>query len=290
MALAGEVVVAVSGIPYADYVQKHIIDPLGLKDTFPEIPAQHKGGRLATGYSRRQRDQSRNAIPFYFVHGIAPAAGFASTVEDLGRFASWQFRLLEKGGNEILSSNTLREMHRVHWMDQDWKSRRALGFSVWRHDDKTFVGHGGSCPGYKSHLAMCPKEKIAVIVMSNAREVRPSLYTEQIFDIISPAISDAIKSPGKAREADPDLKKFVGRYERSSESYVLIWQGELAIVYLPTNNPLNSLTELKRIEGNVFRRVRDDGSLAETVVFETGPDGKVQHYIRHSNYYTRIKE
>ena len=32
---------------------------------------------------------------FYQVRGIAPAAGYASTVEDLGRFASWQFRLLD---------------------------------------------------------------------------------------------------------------------------------------------------------------------------------------------------
>jgi CubicO group peptidase (beta-lactamase class C family) len=31
---------------------------------------------------------------------IAPAAGYASTVGDLGRFASWQFRLLSKGGTE----------------------------------------------------------------------------------------------------------------------------------------------------------------------------------------------
>ena len=42
LTLAGEVVAAVSGISYANYVQQHILDPLGLKDTFPEIPQDHK--------------------------------------------------------------------------------------------------------------------------------------------------------------------------------------------------------------------------------------------------------
>lgn len=289
LTLAGEVVAAVSGTSYANYVQQHILDPLGLKDTFPEIPQDHKGEKLATGYSRPRRDGNRKTIPFYLVRGIAPAAGFASTVEDLSRFASWQFRLLDKGGTEVLSSNTLKEMHRVHWLDQDWKSKRGLGFSVWRHNEKTFVGHGGSCPGYKSHLAICPKEKIAVIIMTNALEVSPAQYTQQIFDIISPAISKAIKSPDTAKKSYPDLEKFVGRYEGWAETYVMIKDGDLAMIYLPSDNPLRSLTKLKQVKGNIFRRVRDDGNLGEKVVFEIDPDGKAKGFIRHSNYSVRIE-
>ena len=38
-------------------------------------------------------------MPPYQVRGIAPAAGFTSTVEDLGRFASWQFRVLAGEGD-----------------------------------------------------------------------------------------------------------------------------------------------------------------------------------------------
>lgn len=291
LTIAGEVIAAVSGQPYAEYVKKNLLDPIGLNDTSPEIPEEHKNGRLATGYSRHLRNGRRKVIPFYLVRGIAPAAGFASTVEDLARFASWQFRQLEKGGKEVVDANTLKEMHRVHWLDQDWNTTWGLGFSVWRHKEKTFVGHSGSCPGYRSHLSMCPKDKIAIVVMTNAHDVSPRIYTQQVFDIIAPAIAKALESPEQAKKAEPDLEKFVGRYERpiGREMHVFIMNGELAIVSLPTNNPLNSLIKLKRIGKNIFKRVRKDGNLGEKIVFEPGPDGKVMRLIQHSNYAYRVQ-
>jgi CubicO group peptidase (beta-lactamase class C family) len=289
LTLAGEVVAAVSGQPYAEYVEQNILDPLGLKDTKPEIPEEHKGGRLATPYTGHLRDGKRKVIPFYQVRGVAPAAGFVSTVEDLARFASWQFRLLEKGGKEVLAANTLKEMHRVHWLDQDWETTWGLGFSVSRRNGKIFVGHGGNCPGYRTNLSMCPKDKIAVIVMTNASDVNPEEYGEQVFDIVSPAISKALESPDQAKKADPDLEKFIGRYDRplDEEIHVVIMDGELAMISLPTDNPIKSLTKLKRVNENTFRRVRDDGNLGEAVVFELGPDGKVTRLIHNSNYAVR---
>jgi CubicO group peptidase (beta-lactamase class C family) len=47
LTLAGEIVRAVSGMPYDQYVRENVIGPLGLKDTYPEIPEQLRGGQLA---------------------------------------------------------------------------------------------------------------------------------------------------------------------------------------------------------------------------------------------------
>lgn len=41
--------------------------------------------------------------------------------------------------------------------------------SPWRSDEKTFVGHGGSCPGFRSQLLLKPDEKIATVFMANAQ-------------------------------------------------------------------------------------------------------------------------
>jgi len=49
------IVEAVSGEKWADYVQKHIFDPLGMKDS--SVDRQVDG--LATGYGRRMPDGSR---------------------------------------------------------------------------------------------------------------------------------------------------------------------------------------------------------------------------------------
>jgi CubicO group peptidase (beta-lactamase class C family) len=292
MSLLGEVVRAVSGQEYDVYVKEHILDPLGLKDTTPEIPEDERGKKLAMGYSMKLRDGERREIPFYFVNGIAPAAGFASNVEDLARFASWQLRLLEKGGQEVLKVNTLKKMHRVHWFDPNWRTTWGLGFSVSRQDEKIQVGHGGSCPGYRTQLAIRPKDKIAVIVMTNASGVSPSAFVREFYDIIAPAILNSIKEPGKAKKHDPALEKFVGRYDRplGGETHAFIKDGQLVLMYLPSDNPSDSLTKLKHIEKNIFRRIRDDEELGEPITFEMDAAGNVTRLIRNSQYYIRVHD
>lgn len=68
-----------------------------------------------------------------------------------------------------------------------------------------------------------------------------------------------------------------------------IKEGDLAMICLPSDNMLRSLTKLRQVKKNVFRRVRDDGNLGEKVAFEIGPDGKTKCFIRHSNYSIRIE-
>jgi CubicO group peptidase (beta-lactamase class C family) len=291
LTLAGEIVAAASGQPYANYVQANILDPLGLENTYPEIPDEHRRKQLAVGYSSRLRDGSRKVIPDYLVRGIAPAAGFASTVEDLARFASWQFRLLENGGYEVLDANTLKEMHRVHWTDPDWEVTRGLGFSVSRVDDTTYVGHGGSCPGYRTLLRMSPKNEIAVIFMTNSM-TGTGLYAQEAFEIVAPAIEQAIEEPGEGKSADPDLQKYVGRYDRplGGETHVLIMEDKLAMLYAPTENPSEAVTKLKHIEGDTFRRIRDDGELGEPIEFEVDAAGQVTRLFRNSNYSIRARD
>ena len=290
--LAGEIVAHRSHMAYGDYIRQHILDPLGMEDTNPEIPVEHRGGRFAQGYSATRRDGERREVQFFQGNGIAPAMGFASTVEDLAKFASWQFRLLETGKTEVLRANTLREMHRIHWVNPDWRTTWGLGFSVSRTDDKTFVGHGGGCPGFLSHFRIQVDEKIATIVMVNTNGENPSQFSQRAYEVVAPAIKAATKSPDEAKTLDPQLRKFIGAYDSfpwGGEAQVISWEGGLAMIGLPTTNPLESLTKLKHVEGNTFRRIRDDETLAEEVVFELGPDGEVLRMKRHSNYSERIR-
>lgn len=291
LTLAGEIVQQVAGQPYAEYVRHNILEPLGLASTSPEIPLQERGQRLATGYGALSRQGTRATIPVFQVRGIAPAAGFASTVEDLARFASWQFRLLSRGGREVLAANTLKEMQRVHWTDPDWRTTWGLGFSVWRSKDKTFVGHGGSCPGYRTQLSLQIDDKIATIFMANALGVSPQPFTMRMYEIVSPAVAEAKKAPGGGQQPDPAFAKYCGAYEQSfgGESAVIPWEDGLAIVGFPTDDPLQSLAKLKHISGDTFRRIRDDGQLAEEIVFETNPQGEVTRLKRNSNYLAKVR-
>jgi len=290
LTLAGEVVAAASGEPYDHYVKGHILGPLGLTSTTPEIPADQKGNRLATGYSILTRDGEPKEMPFFQVRGIAPAAGYASTAEDLAKFASWQFRILSTDRTEILNANTLREMYRIHWVEPNFETTWGLGFSVWRRDGKVFVGHGGSCPGFRSAVLFRPEEKVSAVFLSNAHEAASEAFAQCLFDIVAPAIKDAVKNPSAAKKPDPKLSKYLGTYSSSSgEMAVLLWGEGLAVMDLPTMNPVKSIVKLKKTGEHTFRRVRDDEELGEEIVFEMGPDGRAARLKWHSNYYPRVR-
>ena len=289
--LAGEIVAAASGEPYAAYVKRRILEPIGLQSTTPEMPEMEKGRRLATGYSASTREGIRKPMPFFQVRGIAPAAGFASTAADLARFASWQFRVLDRKERAVLGANTLREMQRVHWADPDFETTWGLGFSVWRSNSKTFTGHGGSCPGYRTQLLLRPEEKVATVFMSNALGVNSQQWAQTMYDIVAPAIAAAVKEPSKAKPPDPDLDKYLGAYGSTfgGEHAVVRWEDGLAVVPLPTMEPVKGLIKLKKTGPHTFRRVRKDDALGEPLVFEIGADGRASRLTWHSNHYPRIR-
>jgi len=293
LTLAGEVAAAVAHEPYAELVRRTILNPLGLTSTTPEMPADQRGKRLATGYTGLGREGTREPVPFFTANGIAPAAGYASTVEDLARFAAWQFRLLSKGGTEILRATTLRDMQRIHWIDQDFANSYGLGFAVWRSGDKTFVGHGGSCPGFRSQLLLKPDERVATIFMANAQGVDARQYAQRLYDMVGPVLAQLAKEkegPPVTSVGDASLDAYLGSYTSSfsrTETAVVRWEDGLAMLPLPTTDPMEALTKLRKVGEHTFRRVRKDDTLAEPIVFELGPDGKALRYIQHSNPYER---
>jgi CubicO group peptidase (beta-lactamase class C family) len=293
LALAGEVVAAAAREPYDRYVRGHILEPLRLTSTTPEMPLDQRGKRLAIGYSALRRDGTRIAEPFFQARGLAPAAGYASSVEDLARFASWQFRDLQRqGGGEVLAPNTLREMQRVHWVDPDFKTTWGLGFAVWRHNDKTFVGHGGSCPGYRTALLLKPDQRIAVILMANAQGVEVDDLAQQAYDLVAPAIIAAAKDTARVRkQPDSTLALYAGSYESgfAGEVAVVPWGDDLALLGLPSLEPMKEIRRFKRVGLHTFRRVREDEALGEALQFSIGPDGRATQFVGSSNVYRRTR-
>jgi len=294
LTLLGQQVETVSGQDYHAYVKAKLLDPIGLSSTTSELPRELHGKAFAVGYKARNGKGERAIFPFYTVNAIAPAAGFASTVEDLGRFASWQFRALE-GDDPVLKSSTLREMQRVHWMtpdkpDETW----GLGFAVYNQKGKTLVGHGGYCPGYRTSLMMRPQDKVAVIAMVNVNDVAPEAITRGLYDLLAGDIKAAYPDkPATTPAAAPkrDLSVYEGLYSRPGydyDTYVVPYGDELIGVGLYAGNPSEDIDRYRHVEGDVFRRVRPDDSLAEPVRFEMGKDGKPVRMWTHSNPLERV--
>ncbi len=84
LTLAGEIAAAAAGQPYAELVRKDILEPLGLPDTDARDARRRRGAVVSPPATRPRARRTREPVPFFTADGIAPAAGYASTVEDLG--------------------------------------------------------------------------------------------------------------------------------------------------------------------------------------------------------------
>jgi CubicO group peptidase (beta-lactamase class C family) len=291
LSLAGEIVAARSEQDYGQYIQDNILTPLAMGDTRSHFPAELHGKQLAIGYTGLDRSGERVPVPPFFTRGVTPAAGFTSTVRDLAKFASWQFRLLEKGGEEVLDSNTLREMHRVHWIGPDWKNTWGIGFAVRQAEGGNYslIGHGGGCPGYITQFIMAPKYKLGVIVLTNAGDGPSGRLASGIMKTL---VRTLAKAEAPAASPAMDFNRYEGNFSAQpwgGESAVRQWGNQLAVIDIPSTDLSGSVTRLKHVEGDTFVRLTDEGEERESWEFELGADGKAATIRQHSFRLTRIR-
>lgn len=288
MSLLGYIIEEVSGVSFETYVTENILKPLRMMDTRTTFPENLWRGKMATGYSEMNRKGERRMMDKFQTKGLSPAAGFTSTTEDLARFASWQFRLLKNGGTEIIKASTLREMQQVQYLDPNWKTAWGFGFTLSYIDGKTFVSHGGYCPGFQTLLMMNPKDEVAFIIMINAQGTDPNRYFQGMRSILTKAADDKLSDKIENKK----LQEYCGLYHNEpwgSEMVVTPWGNNLALLFLPCDNPKMSFTVIKPRTGDTFVRIRENGEDGEDVIFERNKEGKVYKVWRHSNYRIKMK-
>lgn len=289
LAIAGDVVTAVSGQLYSDYVQKNVIDPLGMSQTSVVFPKDHEPA-LAAGYGRRMPDGTRAVMPFVDARGMASATGVSSSVKDMAKFVSWQFRLYGDIKNEVLSANTLREMQRVHWVQKDWSGGWGLGFAISHNKDRDLIGHGGGYPGYLTNTQISLDEKIGVIVFTNSLDGAPRTILARVFDWVAPAITKAVKGV-EGLQPDVAWRKYEGTYRTPwGDSHVLTLEGKLAMINPTASNPKPGAFTLVPVGENLFKLTGENGgsAIGELVTFELGDDGNARRMKTGVNWANRV--
>jgi CubicO group peptidase (beta-lactamase class C family) len=288
LALAGEVVAAAAGRPYAEYVTHHVLEPLGMKRTFVSTPPPDHPD-LAAGYERRLPAGRRAAAPHTDGRGITAAAGMTTCVTDLARFAMFQFRDGTADGVRILKPSTLREMQRPHWVEPDWAAGWGLGFRILRRNGKTYIGHGGALRGYRTQLQLCPAERLGVIVLTNADDGDPVKYVDKAFDWVGPAILKAAAPTAAAAPAG--WERYAGRYRSAwGDAQVMLVEGRLAMLDPSMADPMPHVIWLNPMGEHTFCAETRNGfaSHGEPVVFELDGGGHVVRVKVGDNYLTAI--
>jgi CubicO group peptidase (beta-lactamase class C family) len=285
--LAGLIVEQVSGETWADYVTRHIYQPLGMVNSSVDTAVPG----LATGYGRRMPDGSRAIMAFVDARGMAAATGITSTVEDMARFVSAQFRQGPAGSDRILSGAGLREMHRVRMLENNWTRGNGLGFAVTRNRDKVYVGHGGSYPGYITNTLIDLNAKVGVIVLTNAQDGDAGGIARQLMNTVGEAVAKAAAAQPDKVKWDPTWSRFAGLYRgRGGDSHVVELNEKLVIIN-PDASTLDDPIELQPLGDGTFRYVAPvgGGPVGEVVRF-VEQNGQVVRMITGDSYVERVRE
>lgn len=167
-AILGEALSRAAGQPYIQYVQQHILAPLGMTHTAFEqnddiVKTLTKGYIIRNGVA----DPKAAAKDLRDGRGYKiPNGALFTTVGDLARFVSFE---MGDGPESILKKSMLADNRtRVNSADGNLSSGYGVGFMLARHGDLISVGHGGSVAGYVAGAYFNPPSHTGVIFLRNA--------------------------------------------------------------------------------------------------------------------------
>ena len=206
-ALAGLVIEQVSGRRYADYVNRQILQPLGMAhSTVAQPPTPEIRDALATAY-HLDGDQLV-PLPLDYSH-VAPADALITTAADMAAFMLAHL----DGGGGLLQPSTTALMHAQHYSGNPSPYGMAYGFQEEVFRGMRVLEHHGGQLGFASWLFLIPERELGVFISQSRRE--PQLRN-RLRDAVLGAIAPDHEYPDAGLKPDPadreHLRRYAGQY------------------------------------------------------------------------------
>ncbi|UED85354.1 serine hydrolase domain-containing protein [Streptomyces profundus] len=278
-ALLGALVEWLRGDDWFSVLRREVLQPLGMTRT--SYAAEEPAVR---GWAVHPHADLRQPEPLVDTGRMAPAGQLWSTSEDLGRFAAF----LLAGDEAVLGADSLAEMRvpAVPPEPADWSVLYGLGLQLVRENERLYVGHAGSMPGFVAGLWLDPEERSAAVVLANATSgpgtagvARGLLGTLRRREPSFPA-------PWRPGDVDREALPLTGAWFWGTSGYVL----RLGAAGAVSLTPAGGLGP----RGSEFRPVGDEewvgltGYFAgETLRVVRTEDGRVSHLDLGSFVFTR---
>jgi CubicO group peptidase (beta-lactamase class C family) len=287
--LLGMIIGKAAGSTYNAYAKTAIVEPLGLRNTGPELDDARLSD-YAGGHSGLSSWTERQVIPHVDTHAMAAATGFYSTAEDMVQFASAHFF----GDTRLISDRSKNEMQRAVWTGLASEAPRdgyGYGTTVHYYDGHRMVGHSGGYPGHITRTMWDPNEGLAISVLTNAVDGPAEELAAGILKILDKAravspkaplssglVNSAAISPPAVPATEIDLESFTGRFAALwGVTDVVILGGKLFASSPVPPSPLVEPYELAVIDANTLHIMSGSpyGSVGELFRYERDADGKI---------------
>jgi len=311
---AGEIIPAVTGEKWEDFVKERIFTPLGMRVTHVGTSKLKNYENVATPHYVTSEEETL-IISYTSSDVIASAGGINSNVSEMSR---WLIMLLNDGvfdNTRILSEDQIWEMWKQHTVNPVSKSTKelfptthfnsyGLGWGLSDYHGHKIVSHGGGLDGMISRVAMVPEIKLGLVVLTNSINSLPPALAYKIIDTylgVPPKDWSQIylERNKKASEKDeeriarikekiamrekaaptPKLEDFIGRYggPMYGDVDVTLEKDRLVLNFLPSPIFISDLTYMSY--DTFLLKLRNKFSFIPhgigTVQFLRDMDGKV---------------
>lgn len=193
----GNLVEKVTGKPYQKVLEKKILSPLGLKNTYVKVNPLDSAKNESLSYVRLEtwQEQPQTHSSILFGSGV-----LISTSGDLVKFMEGLFN------GKLISAESLQKMI-------PGEKPYGLGMGSFTFAGRTFYGHTGGIDGFGSWLAYEPNDNLAVAYTANAK-VYPVAQIMQ--GVISLYYGEPFQIPTfETVNVDPEiLDRYIGVYTR----------------------------------------------------------------------------
>ena len=179
---AGQIVPAVTGTSWDDYIRQRIFAPLGMNHSTVSSKDFKPGDDYASPHSRV--DGKLQVIPLEDLDNVGPAGSINSCAADMAKWVQLQLnrgKFADRDGH-LFTGQRSKEM----WTPQTILptgdappslaalkanfSDYALGWFLRDYKGRKLVGHTGGVGGFVSRVMLVPEENLGVVVLTNAEE------------------------------------------------------------------------------------------------------------------------
>ena len=306
--VAGEIIEAVSGQPYEEFVANRLLKPMGMATSSVRLSDLGRTGNIAVPHAFV--DGALRVIDGDLGSNANPARGFNTNAVEMTR---WLTTFLKRGlagtGTRVYSEATQKALETIVTPEPLGNPNPngpfaktsvtyrgyALGLHVQDYRGKKLVMHGGVLPGFVSRVAWIPEMDLGVAVLTNADIVgAPYAVLYSIIDgflgvsdtdWIAAYARSATRRPFRPLETPALLppaqaSKYAGRYFDS-------WYGD-AVVALEDGRLVIRFPKSPQLVGDLL--APDDNTfLLRWRVREIGPDAAANFTLDSSGAVSELR-
>ena len=278
--VAGQVLEAVSGMTWEEFMAERLFIPLGMESTSTSINAIAEGDNVS--WPHQEIDGKVQVIPRRNFDNVGPAASVNASVSDMAR---WMILNLDTpgifNGQELISQTRMKDIFQpgqiipLNDPFTDNISSYGFGWGLSYYEGYRIARHSGATDGMTSLIVLVPEKNLGVMVASN------------LFCNFRPAVANFILDAMLEIEHDKDWHDHYFEEFSANKDDAIERRNDIESAKVPGTSPSLPLsaytgTYIHKVYDNAKITMNEDGQL----VMQLWDDEEMVADLEHWHYDT----